>query len=61
LIEILEDPYLKLPHQSKSRDSLIRLKTLAQVMTQLEQNTNVVLRQVLNANDDGMISSVPDG
>jgi hypothetical protein len=61
LTEILKDPSLKLPYQSKSRDSLIRLRTLAQVMTQLEQNTNVVLRQVLNANDDGMISSVPDG
>jgi len=57
LIKILEEPSLNLPHQSKSRNSLIRLKTLAQVMEQLEQNTNVVLRQVLNANEDGMISS----
>ena len=60
VIKILEDPSLNLPHQSKSKNSLIRLKTLARVMEQLEQNTNVVLRQVLNANDDGMISTLSD-
>ena len=48
LIHLLDDPSLNLPHQEKSKKSLIHLKTLAQVMGQLEQDTNVVLRQVLN-------------
>jgi len=51
LIRILGDPSLNLPHQSKSRKSLIRLKTLAEIMGQLEQNTNVVLRQVLTSHE----------
>lgn len=48
LVLVLEDPSLNLPYQQKSRKSLIYLKTLAEIMGQLEQNTNVVLQQVLN-------------
>jgi len=58
LIRILEDPSLNLPYRSKSRKSLIRLKVLAEIMGQLEQNTNVVLRQVLKSHDNVMISNV---
>jgi len=60
LIRILEDPSLNLPYRSKSRKSLIRLKVLAEIMGQLEQNTNVVLRQVLRSHDTGIISNVVD-
>ncbi len=48
LVSVLEDPSLNLPYQQKSRKSLTYLKTLAEIMGQLEQNTNVVLQQVLN-------------
>lgn len=57
LIHILEDPSLNLPYQEKSRTSLIYLKTLAEIMGQLEHNTNVVLQQVLNGPSEGMISN----
>ena len=58
LIHILEDPSLNLPYKEKSRKSLIRLKALAEIMGQLEQSTNVVLREVLNGHGDGTIASV---
>ena len=45
---ILEDRSLNLPHQEKSRKSLVRLKALAEIICQLEENTNMVLQQVLN-------------
>jgi hypothetical protein len=51
LIEILHEPSLNIPFQEKSRKSLIQLKALAQVMAQLEERTNVVLREVLNGAD----------
>ncbi len=47
-IQILEDPSLNLPYQEKSRKSLSYLKTLAEIMGELEVNTNLVLQQVLN-------------
>ena len=53
LIHILEDSSLDLPYQRKSRKSLIRLKALAEIIGQLEDNTNIVLRQVLNGNGKG--------
>jgi hypothetical protein len=53
LIRILEDPSLNLPYQNKSRKSLIQLKILAEIMSQLENNTNVVLQQVLNSTNKG--------
>lgn len=58
LIRILENPSLDLPYQYKSKNSLIRLKTLAEIMDQLEQRTNEVLRQVLTTHENGMISNV---
>jgi len=52
LIHILDDPYLDFPFRDKSKKSLIRLKAVAEIMGQLEDNTNVVLREVLNGHDD---------
>jgi len=57
LIRILEDPSLNLHYQKKSRKSLIQLKILAEVLSQLEHNTNVVLQQVINGPDEGKISN----
>jgi len=57
LIDILGEPSLKLPHQNKSRKSLIHLKALAEIMAQLETSTNVILREVLNGHDYQMTSS----
>ena len=57
LIRILENPSLNLPYQKKSRKSLIKLKVLAEILSQLEQNTNVVLQQVINGFNDGKISN----
>ena len=51
LIHILEDPSLELPYQEKSKKSLIRLKALAEIMAELEESTNVVLREILNGYD----------
>lgn len=48
IIEILDEPRLDIPFQEKSRKSLIQLKVLAEVVGQLEERTNVVLREVLN-------------
>jgi hypothetical protein len=54
LIRFLGDSSLNLPYKEKSRKVLIRLKALAEIMGQLEQNTNVVLAQILNGNGNGM-------
>ena len=48
LTSILENPSLNLPYQEKTRKSLLYLKALAEIMGQLENNTNIVLREVLN-------------
>ena len=58
LISILENPSLNLPYQERSRKCFIRLKALAEIMGQLEEDTNVVLREVLNGNEDGVVSSI---
>ena len=50
MVLFLEDPQFHLPHQVKSRKSLVRLKALADVVVQLEVKANVVLREVLNGN-----------
>ncbi|MFO7737181.1 MAG: hypothetical protein R6V46_01785 [Desulfatiglandaceae bacterium] len=50
LIRILEDPALNLPHKEKSKKSIIRLKALAEIMGQLENRTNAVLKQVFSGN-----------
>jgi hypothetical protein len=48
LIDLLGDHHFNLPHKDKSRESLIRLKAVADIFEQLEEKTNVVLREVLN-------------
>jgi len=48
LIKILGDPALGIPSQEKSRRMLTQLRVLAENMSQLERNTNFLLRQVLN-------------
>jgi hypothetical protein len=58
LIQVLENPMLRLPHQFKSMKSLVRLKALAEIMRQLEQDTNVVLGQILRPHDNGIITNV---
>lgn len=45
---LLEDKTLNLPYQEKSRKSLIRLKALLEIMSELEHNINTILNQVLN-------------
>jgi hypothetical protein len=60
LIDILADPSLNLPNQEKSRKSLTRLKALAEIMYQLEKNTNLVLREVLNGYEEHLITKVLD-
>ncbi len=57
LIRILEDPFLSLPHQERSRKCLVRLKALAEIMGHLEEDTNIVIREVLNGNEDGVVLS----
>ena len=53
LTHILEDHSLKLPFQEKSRKCLVHLKTLAEIMGRLEDDTNSVLRKVLNGCENG--------
>ena len=48
LVELLNEHHLRLPHKEKSRESLIRLRAMAEIFGQLEEKTNVVLREVLN-------------
>jgi hypothetical protein len=52
LIRILENPALNLPYKEKSKKSITRLKALAEIMGQLENRTNAVLKQVLNGNNE---------
>ena len=51
LITILNNPAFEIPSREKSRKTLIQLKALAETMSQLEQNTNFILRQVLNGGE----------
>lgn len=50
LCEVLRNPALGLPGQEKARQSLMRLKALAETMTELEKHTNVILSELLNGN-----------
>lgn len=61
VIEILKDPSLKLPSQEKSRKTLIHLKTLIEIMSQLEESTNRVLRQVLNGHAKASLAGLLNG
>jgi len=56
LITILSNPALEIRSREKSRKTLIQLKALAETMNQLEQNTNFILRDVLNGGEDKRVS-----
>jgi hypothetical protein len=56
IIELLDNPDLKMPSQEKSKKTLLQLKALAETMNQLERNTNFLLHQVLNGNGNKEIS-----
>jgi hypothetical protein len=49
-VDLLNEHHLSLPHKEKSRESLLRLRAMAEIFGQLEEKTNVVLREVLNGN-----------
>jgi len=51
LIKLLANSAIAVPSREKSRKALIQLKALAENMSQLERNTNFLLRQVLNGSD----------
>jgi len=53
VIRILGDRSLNIPFQEKSRKSLVHLKTLFEIMDQLEKSTNTVLQQLLNGGKNG--------
>jgi hypothetical protein len=53
LIQLLKEPSFNLPYKEKSLKALNHLKTLAAIMGQLEDNTNAVLRQLLNGGNGG--------
>ena len=58
LVHILESSYLDLPFKDKSIKSLIRLKAVAEIIGQMEEKTNAVLREVLNGHHEAEIPTV---
>ncbi|MBN1104013.1 MAG: hypothetical protein JXL84_11415 [Deltaproteobacteria bacterium] len=60
LIHLLSTQDFGIPSQDKSRKTLIQLKALAQTLGQLEQNTNFLLRQVLNGGEGTVYSRSPN-
>ena len=58
LVHVLEDSYLNLPFKDKSIKSLIRLKAVAEIIGQMEDKTNAVLREVLNGHHEKEIPTV---
>ena len=58
LIEVLANPELGIPSRDKSRKMLTQLRVLAENMSQLERNTNFLLRQVLNGGDNGALGEL---
>lgn len=58
LMHILESSYLDLPFKDKSIKSLIRLKAVAEIIGQMEEKTNAVLREVLNGHHEAEIPTV---
>jgi hypothetical protein len=60
LIEMLGDPALNIPFRERSKKSLTHLKVLAETMSQLERNTNFLLRQVLNGEQSGKVKKILD-
>ena len=58
LVHILESSYFDLPFKDKSIKSLIRLKAVAEIIGQMEEKTNAVLREVLNGHHETEIPTV---
>lgn len=58
LVHILENSYLDLPFKDKSIKSLIRLKAVAEIIGQMEEKANAVLREVLNGHHEKEIPTV---
>lgn len=58
LIKILGNPVLTIPSREKSKKTLTQLKALAETMSQLERNTNFLLREVLNGDDNQVVSKI---
>jgi hypothetical protein len=58
LVQILDSGYLDLPFKDKSIKSLIRLKAVAEIIGQMEEKTNAVLREVLNGHHEAEIPTV---
>ena len=52
IITILMDSGIEIPSRVRSRKTLAQLKALAETVKQLEQNTNFLLRQVLNGGNN---------
>lgn len=55
LVHTLGSDYFDLPFKEKSIKSLTRLKAVAEIIGQMEEKTNVVLREVLNGHHEGEI------
>lgn len=58
LIKLLGAPELGIPSQERSRRMLTQLRVLAENMSQLERNTNFLLRQVLNGGGNGALTEL---
>jgi hypothetical protein len=58
LVHVLESSYFELPFKDKSIKSLIRLKAVAEIIGQMEEKTNAVLREVLNGHHENDIPTV---
>lgn len=60
VMDMLSNPALKLPYKDRSRKALSNLKALAETVGDLEANTNLVLREVLNGNGAKHPETPPD-
>lgn len=60
LIEMLANPLLNIPFRERSKKALTHLKVLAETMSQLERNTNFLLRQVLNGEKSAKVERILD-
>jgi len=58
LVHVLESNCLNLPFKDKSIKSLVRLKAVAEIIGQMEEKTNAVLREVLNGHHEKEIPTV---
>lgn len=58
IIKILGNPAINIPSRERSMKTLAQLKALAETMNKLEQNSNFLLRQVLNGGDNRLFSEI---